>query len=146
MAYNMPKYEFREGRVNKGHPGILVISDKFEFLYNKANKEKTISYYYCKLGRTKGIVCPAKASLVKYIGEEGETKFLLKTWSEEHTHPGCMAGSVAEGMKLEMCQLVKVYIYIVTYCHIFPDLHLVTRFYIYFNCRPILMSQFLLQE
>ena len=84
MAYNMPKYEFREGRVNKGHPGILVISDKFEFLYNKANKEKTIFYYYCKLRRTKGIVCPAKASLVKYIGEEGET------WSEEHTHPGIL--------------------------------------------------------
>ena len=137
----MPKYELREGRANKGHPGILLISEKFEFLYNKANKEKTI--FYCKLRRTKGIVCPAKASLVKYIGEEGEIKLLLKTWSEEHTHPGCMAGSVAEGMKLEMCHLVKVYI---VHYHILPLLHMVKTFYKYFNCRPILMSQSLLQE
>ena len=83
MAFNLPKYELRQGRVNKGHPGILLISEKYEFLYNKANKEQSIFYYYCKFRRTKGIVCPAKASIVKYEGEDGETRFLLKMWSED---------------------------------------------------------------
>ena len=86
MAFNLPKYELRQGRVNKGHPGILLISEKYEFLYNKANKEQSIFYYYCKFRRTKGIVCPAKASLVKNEGEDEETRFLLLTWPEEHTH------------------------------------------------------------
>ena len=81
-------------------------------------------YYYCKLKRTRGIVCPAK-----YIGEQGETKFLLTTWSEDHTHSGCLAGSVAEGMKLEMCQLFKVDT--VQYNHISPALHMVTRIHIF---------------
>ena len=48
MALTTPKFELRFGRVNKGHPGILVISEKYEFLFNKCNKEKDLFYYYCK--------------------------------------------------------------------------------------------------
>ena len=48
MALIAPKFELRFGRVNKGNPGVLIISDKYEFLYNKSNNEKDIFYYYQK--------------------------------------------------------------------------------------------------
>ena len=108
MAFNLPKYELREGRKNKGHPGILLVDEKFEFLYNKSNKDKSVFYYYCKFRKTKGVLCSAKASLAKYESEDGDVRFILKSWSDEHSHPGCMAEAIAEGMKLEMCRMVQV--------------------------------------
>ena len=102
----MPNFELREGRINKGHPGILVIDEKYEMLYNKSNKEQNIFFYYCKYRRTKGILCQAKATISK-LEINGEIKHHLKTWSLEHSHPACQAEVAAEGMKLEMCEIVK---------------------------------------
>ena len=91
--------ELRFGRLNNGHLGILVISEKYEFLFNKSNKEKEIFYYYCKNKRT-------KASLVK-VEINGESKYHLKNWSDDHNHFGCAAEGAAKGMKHEMMELVK---------------------------------------
>ena len=90
MALIAPKFELRFGRVNTGNPGVLIISDKYEFLYNKSNNEKDIFYYYCKHKRTKGTNCRAKASLVK-LEIDGELKYYLKSWSDDQNHPGCAA-------------------------------------------------------
>ena len=37
IAMQRPNFEFREGRINKGHPGIP--DEKYEMLY-KSNKEQ----------------------------------------------------------------------------------------------------------
>ena len=36
-----------------------------------------------------------------------EIKPHLKTWSLDHSHPACQAEVTAEGMKIEMCDIVK---------------------------------------
>ena len=40
MALFMPNFELREGRVSKDPPGILVIDERYELLFNKTDKEK----------------------------------------------------------------------------------------------------------
>ena len=109
MVIKMPTYTLWSGRVNKGHPGILIVSEQFEFICNIANKARSMFWYYCKNRRSKGLACPARASLVRCLGE-GEPQFVLRSWSgeKEHSHPGYLAGSVAEQIKQEMCQLVQV--------------------------------------
>ena len=81
----MPNFELREGRVSKDHPGILVIDERYELLFNKTDKEKNMFFYYCKYRRTKGILCQAKARLSK-VEINGEIKYFLKSWSRDHSH------------------------------------------------------------
>ena len=52
---------------------------------------------------------------------EGEPQFVPRSWSgeKEHSHPGYLAGSVAEQIKQEMCQLVKVNINELKIQHLF---------------------------
>ena len=95
-------YCFRNGRKENG-PGILIINTKFEFIINRANREKMKCWYYCKYRKTKGIQCGAKATVVKL----DENKYILKGNDDEHSHPGCPAEITAEDIKLEMCSLVE---------------------------------------
>ena len=106
MVVSVPSYKLVKGRDSKEPgPGILLISDKFEMLCNRASKDRCMYWYYCKMRR---LPCPAKAVLVKSKTEEGE--YLLQSWSEEteHTHPGNKARQVANNIKQEMCNIVKV--------------------------------------
>ena len=54
MATSQMEYNFRKGRTENG-PGILIINKRFEFIINRANREKTTFWYYCKYTKTKGI-------------------------------------------------------------------------------------------
>ena len=102
----MPNFELREGRINTGHPGIFVIDKKYKRLYNKSNKKTNIFFYYCMYRRASRILCPAKATFSK-DELNGGIKHHLKTGSLDHNHPACQAEVAAEGMKIEMCDLVK---------------------------------------
>ena len=82
MAGQM-EYRFRRGR-KETNAGILIFNEKFEFLVNRINKEMTTFWYYCKYRKTKGIMCGAKATVVKLDDE----KFVLSMITEEHSHPG----------------------------------------------------------
>ena len=53
----------RQGRIETG-PGILIIDARWEFVFNRANKEKTTFWLYCKHRKTKGI-CTPKATVGK---------------------------------------------------------------------------------
>ena len=111
MALRLPEDKFRNGRTNGKNPGILLIENKLEFLFNKTNKAKTAFYYYCKFRKTKGVLCQAKATVIKYEGgEEEETTVMLKSCSvtTDHSHPGGLPEAISEGMKIEMCRQVQV--------------------------------------
>ena len=102
MATSQIEYYFRRGRKDTT-PGILVIHKKFELIVNITNREKTTFWYACKYRKTKGILCGAKASIVKI--DEG--KFIMKECMDEHSHPGCASDIIAEDIKIEMCSLVE---------------------------------------
>ena len=106
MATSQIDYYFRQGR-KETNPGILVINKKWEFIVNRGNRLMTTFWYYCKHSKTKGISCDAKATVTKLDLDNGECKFILKEFTEEHKHPGCLAAATAEDMKIEMCKLVE---------------------------------------
>ena len=101
MAGQM-EYRFRRGR-KETNPGILIFNEKFEFMVNRMNKEMTTFWYYCKYRKTKGIMCGAKATVVKVDDE----KFVLSKITEEHSHPGSACDIIAEDIKVEMCNIVE---------------------------------------
>jgi hypothetical protein len=103
MATSQMEYNFRKGRTDTV-PGILIINRRFEFIINRANREKTTFWYYCKYRKTKGVQCSAKATVVKL----NEDKYILKANDDEHGHPGSPSKVIAEDIKLEMCSLVEL--------------------------------------
>ena len=51
----LPAYfYFRQGKIETG-PGIPIFDARWEFVVNRANKEKTTFWLYCKHRKTKGI-------------------------------------------------------------------------------------------
>ena len=44
-------FYFRQGRIETG-PGILIIDSRWKFVVNRANKEKTTFWLYCKHRKT----------------------------------------------------------------------------------------------
>ena len=51
-------FYFRQGRIETG-PGILIIDARWEFVVNRANKEKTTFWLNCKHRTTNSIMCSA---------------------------------------------------------------------------------------
>ena len=98
------EYRFRRGR-KETNAGILIFKEKFEFLVNRINKEMTTFWYYCKHRKTKGIMCGAKATVIKVDDE----KFVLSKITEEHSHPGSACDIIVEDMKAEMCDIVETF-------------------------------------
>ena len=101
MATEQAVYCFRRGRKETG-PGILIIESKWELIINKSNKEKTTFWYRCKYRKTKGIMCDAKATVVRVDCDNGEPRYVLSDFTDNHNHQGCKAQAIAEEMKLSM--------------------------------------------
>ena len=52
-------------------------------------------------------MCNAKATVAR-IEVEGDIRYVLNDFSDDHKHPGGMAHVIAEDMKFEMCKKVEV--------------------------------------
>ena len=89
----------RQGRIETG-PGILIIDARWEFVVNRANKEKTTFWLYCKHRKTKGIMCTSKATVGK-IELDGDIRYVLIDYTDEHKHPFTMGHAISEDMKFE---------------------------------------------
>ena len=103
----LPAYfYFRQGKIETG-PGIPIFDARWEFVVNRANKEKTTFWLYCKHRKTKGIMCTSKATVGK-IELDGDIRYVLIDYTDEHKYPGTM-GHVILGLakKIEMSKMNK---------------------------------------
>ena len=103
MATTKQEYYFYPGKKSKHrNAGILVVENKYKFLFNRRTKDGVHLDYICSQTQS-NLGCKARA---KVIRREDGSYFLYKT-SNEHNHFVFEAAIIAEELKQKMAEIVR---------------------------------------
>ena len=91
--------------------GILIIDEEHKLVKHSTNKAKSSVWYRCLCYKSKGIDCPATATVAASIvgegeadeeKEEGEYVMKLVKVTGKHNHPGMVARIISDTLRVRM--------------------------------------------